>query len=119
MKKFIDDLTVCSNRKLNNDYFILGLTSVKPLPAMLPGQFAEVKVENNPAVFLRRPISVHDVDYAKNILYLLVKIVGEGTRTLSFLETGNTLNLVYPLGNTFTTEDVKNVLLVGGGCGQW
>jgi len=117
MKKIIDDLTVCSNRKLNNDYFILGLTSEKPLPAMLPGQFAEVKVENNPAVFLRRPISVHDVDYAKNILYLLVKIVGEGTRTLSFLETGNTVNLVYPLGNTFTTEGVKNVLLVGGGCG--
>ena len=84
---------------------------------MLPGQFVEIKVDNNPEVFLRRPISVHDVDYDNNILYLLIRIVGEGTKTLAALKTGDTINLVYPLGNTFNTGGVQQVLLAGGGCG--
>ncbi len=117
MKKYINDLTVCSNRRLSDDYFILGLTSSNALPEMLPGQFAEIKVDNNPNVFLRRPISIHDVDYAKNVLYMLVKIVGQGTQTLSTLKVNETVNLVYPLGNTFNMDGVTNVILAGGGCG--
>jgi dihydroorotate dehydrogenase electron transfer subunit len=117
MKKFIHDLTVSSNRKISSDYFVLGVTNEVPLPQMLPGQFAEIKVDNNPNVFLRRPISIHDVDYDKNILYLLIRIIGEGTQTMSQLKVGEKVNLVYPLGNTFNIDGVKNVLLAGGGCG--
>lgn len=117
MKKFIHNLTICSQRFLGKDYFVLGVTSDALLPEMFPGQFAEIKVDNNPEVFLRRPISIHDVDYEKNILYLLIRIVGEGTQTLSHLKPGEKVNLVYPLGNTFNVSGVKNVLLAGGGCG--
>lgn len=117
MKKTIQDLTVSSNKLIGKDYFILGVTDKDPLPEMFPGQFAEIKVDNNPSVFLRRPLSIHDVDYDKNILYLLIRIVGEGTRSLSALKTGDRINLVYPLGNTFNIQGVKNVLLAGGGCG--
>ncbi|MCK9611869.1 MAG: dihydroorotate dehydrogenase electron transfer subunit [Bacteroidales bacterium] len=117
MKKYINDLTVCANKKLNPQYFILSLTSKYPLPEMLPGQFVEVKINNNHDVFLRRPISIHQVDYEKNILYLLIKVVGKGTQTLSKLKAGDTLNIIYPLGNTFTYEGVKKALLAGGGCG--
>ena len=117
MKKYIHELTIVSNRKLNDQYFILGLSDSLPLPEMLPGQFVEIKIENNCDVFLRRPISVHDVDREKNILYLLIKIVGNGTHSLSLVKPGEKLNIVYPLGNTFNTENVSNVLLAGGGCG--
>jgi len=117
MKKYIQDLIIVSNRKLNDDYFILGLSDTHSLPEMLPGQFAEVKVEHNTDVFLRRPISVHDIDRANNILYLLIKIIGKGTHSLSLLKAGEKLNLVYPLGNSFDLEHVSNVLLAGGGCG--
>ncbi len=117
MKKYIHDLTIVSIRKLNSQYFILGLSDTLPLPEMLPGQFVEIKVENNCNVFLRRPISVHDVDREKNILYLLIKIVGNGTHSLSLLKQGEKLNLVYPLGNSFNTDNIGNALLAGGGCG--
>ncbi len=117
MKKYQKNLSIVSNIKLNEDYFVLGLNSSDPLPEMLPGQFAEVLVENNPKVFLRRPISIHDVDYQNNILYLLIKIIGEGTRSLSLLKEGMQLNLVFPLGNSFTMDNVGKVLLAGGGCG--
>ncbi len=110
-------MIIVSYRRLNDEYFMLGLTDFEPLPEMFPGQFVEIKVENNPRVFLRRPISVHDVDRENNILYLLVKIVGEGTRSLSHLKVGGKLNLVFPLGNSFNMDHVGNVLLIGGGCG--
>ncbi|MDR1877937.1 MAG: dihydroorotate dehydrogenase electron transfer subunit, partial [Bacteroidales bacterium] len=40
-----------------------------------------------------------------------------GTKVLSSLQSGDKLNILYPLGNSFTTKDVKRPLLIGGGCG--
>lgn len=117
MKKYIHDLKVISNNKISGDYCILELQNEQPLPEILPGQFAEVKVDHNPKVFLRRPLSIHDVDYQKNTISLLIRIIGQGTLSLSQLQAGSILNLVYPLGNSFGMEGVKKPLLIGGGCG--
>lgn len=118
MKKHIQDLRVIDNQVISANYFLLILSSDQVLPDMLPAQFAEVKVENSPNTFLRRPISIHDVDKDKNELHLLIEKKGEGTHTLANLKTGDNLNLVYPLGNTWSKPDkINRVLLVGGGCG--
>ncbi|MDR1584865.1 MAG: dihydroorotate dehydrogenase electron transfer subunit [Prevotellaceae bacterium] len=119
MKKFMLDLTVKENIPLENRYFLLKLTSNDRLPEMLPGQFAEVRVDDAPTVFLRRPVSIHYVDYVNNELWLLIQIVGGGTRKLSGLRAGNTLNLLFPLGNTFKLDTGKNsrIMLIGGGAG--
>ncbi|MDU1633765.1 MAG: dihydroorotate dehydrogenase electron transfer subunit, partial [Bacteroides ovatus] len=55
MKKFILDLTVTENIRLNANYVLLKLTSQSLLPEMLPGQFAELRVDGSPTTFLRRP----------------------------------------------------------------
>lgn len=118
MKKMID-LIVKENKQLNNQYFLLILSASDGLPDMLPGQFVEVRVDNSPETFLRRPISINFVDTKKNELWLLIQIVGEGTRKLSLLKQGELLNLLFPLGNSFTLPlkiDSK-LLLVGGGVG--
>lgn len=117
MKKFIHDLKVVANKRLNSEYFRLKLTHYDLLPDILPAQFAEIRVEESPQTFLRRPISIHDVDYEKNIVSLLIRIAGKGTEKLSYLQKGDFLNLVYPLGNTFSMPENDNILLVGGGCG--
>lgn len=119
MKKFIRDLIVKKNIVLNDQYFLLVLVSDDPLPEMLPGQFVEVQVENSSTTFLRRPISINFVDYQKNELWLLIQVVGDGTRKLSTLQAGNLINLIFPLGNTFTLPENKkaNILLIGGGVG--
>jgi dihydroorotate dehydrogenase electron transfer subunit len=57
------------------------------------------------------------VDYSKNTFRLLIQIKGEGTRRLSLLKPGDSLNVMYPLGNSFSIPSTKDVLLVGGGCG--
>jgi dihydroorotate dehydrogenase electron transfer subunit len=119
MKKFMSDLIVRKNEVLNNQYSLLILTSPEKLPEMLPGQFAEVRVDNSSTTFLRRPISINFVDYEKNELWLLVQKVGDGTRKMCEAKEGDVMNLVYPLGNTFTLPETKDakILLVGGGVG--
>ena len=66
MKKFILDLTVTENIKLHTNYVLLKLTSPSLLPEMLPGQFAELRVDSSPTTFLRRPISINFVDKQRN-----------------------------------------------------
>jgi dihydroorotate dehydrogenase electron transfer subunit len=84
-----------------------------------PGQFVEVLVEGSREVMLRRPISVHDVDEEAGTMTLLVQVVGNGTRKLAELQSGDHLNMVYPLGHGFTSDlrPQTSALLVGGGAG--
>lgn len=117
MKKYIHDFQIIANRRVNEEYFVLSLSGNRQLPEIKPGQFVQVRVDNAPNTFLRRPFSVYDVDYKKNILYLLIQIVGEGTRILSELKKGEILNLIYPLGNSFSLPDGEKALLIGGGVG--
>lgn len=119
MKKFILDLTVNSVEALSDKHVLIKLTDDKPLPEMLPGQFVEVRVDNSPSTFLRRPISINNVDHDRNELWLLVAAVGDGTRQLQKLQKGDRLNCMLPLGNSFTmpTDSAQKVLLVGGGVG--
>jgi dihydroorotate dehydrogenase electron transfer subunit len=118
MAKRVEDLKVIDNKRLTNDLFIIELESGKQLPEMMPGQFVQVKVEGSPETFLRRPISLHDVDFSNNSIRLLIQVAGKGTEALSRLIKGDKLNLIYPLGNTFSLpQENEKVLLVGGGCG--
>jgi len=120
MKKYVLDLTVRQVEQLSPRHVLLRLTHEQPLPEMLPGQFVEVRVDNSPTTFLRRPISINFVDSEKNELWLMVAMIGEGTRQLGRLAPGDTLNCVLPLGNTFTmpSNADERVLLVGGGVGM-
>lgn len=115
MKKIIDFI-IKENRHLNADTFLLVLYSPE-LPEIKAGQFVNVKIEDSPSTFLRRPISVHDVDSENSLLYLLIKIAGKGTAKLSGLKTGEKINIVVPLGNYFTQPKQGRCLLIGGGVG--
>lgn len=120
MKKYILDLVVTQNIQLHANYVLIKLTHVKPLPEMLPGQFAEIRVDGSNTTFLRRPISINYVDKTKNEVWFLVQLVGDGTRKLATVKPGDMVNVVMPLGNGFTMpQDVTKVktLLVGGGVG--
>jgi len=119
MKKYMLDLILKENKVLSNQYNLLILTSAGKMPDILPGQFAEVRVDGSPSTFLRRPISIHYVDYELNELWLLIQVKGDGTRHLAAMKPGESLNLLFPLGNSYTEPSNldANVLLVGGGCG--
>ena len=113
------DMKVTENCRLHKNYCLLKLTSDEALPEMMPGQFVEVLVDNSPTTFLRRPISINYIDKATNELWLLIQLVGDGTRRMAEYKTGDIVNIMLPLGNSFTVPADKNqkLLLIGGGVG--
>lgn len=111
MKKYCMDLTVASNEHISDHHVLLKLTSKRPLPEMMPGQFVNIHVEDSPTTFLRRPISINFVDVSRNELWLLVAAVGEGTKHMAKLKAGDTLNCLFPLGNGFSDlAAIKSVI---------
>lgn len=118
MMKTILDLTVRSVEPLSERHVLLRLTHGEPLPDMLPGQFVEVRIDETPGTFLRRPISINMVDRQHNELWLMVAMVGNGTRRLGSLHAGDVVNCVLPLGNGFSPLTTHHSpLLIGGGVG--
>lgn len=122
--KSIVDFRVEEVRPCGDRAVLLRLSAPGAMPECLPGQFVQVRVDGSKDTFLRRPISIHWADSAAGVLWLLVQLVGEGTRALSRLRAGDSLNAVMPLGNGFSGLDALRAaaaeprpLLVGGGVG--
>jgi len=119
MNKAVENLVVLENRRLTAHHSLLRLTSSTSLPPMIPGQFVEVLADGSTSTFLRRPISINLFDADNNELWLLVAIVGDGTKAIASKEKGDKLNCIFPLGNGFSIDinPASRVLLVGGGVG--
>jgi dihydroorotate dehydrogenase electron transfer subunit len=81
-----------------------------------PGQFVMVRCGDGEEFQLRRPFSIHQLEGKR--LALLFNVVGRGTHWLSKRQSGDSLDLLGPLGNGYTIHpDSKNLLLVAGGIG--
>lgn len=107
---------VLSNNRFIASAFLMWLEAPEIARACQPGQFVMVKCGQHTT--LRRPLAIHQVDANGQNLALLYAVVGRGTAWLSSLKTGHTVNLLGPLGNSFTLlPNTKNVLMVTGGLG--
>nr|WP_280121641.1 dihydroorotate dehydrogenase electron transfer subunit [Duncaniella muricolitica] len=118
--KQVNDFIITRMTRYNDMYSRLTLAPAdgSMLPAILPGQFVQVAA-NTPGVFLRRPISINDVNYDQNTIDLLIRKAGKGTSTLVALKEGDKLNILLPLGNGFSLDVASGsrLLLIGGGVG--
>ena len=117
MKKITDFRLIEKKEWAKSTYLLL--QSDEPLEEIKAGQFVQVRVDDAQHTYLRRPISIHDVDYQNRTITLLVQRVGEGSNKIADTELNDTLNIIYPLGNGFTLPEDKNqkAILVGGGIG--
>ncbi len=102
--------TIIENKIIADSVFMIKLSGDSG--DIVAGQFVNIKLEN---FFLRRPISVADVQ--EDVLTLIYKVVGSGTKALSLLCSGEELKILCGLGNGFTITDHKNPILIGGGVG--
>ncbi|NCB04853.1 MAG: dihydroorotate dehydrogenase electron transfer subunit [Clostridia bacterium] len=105
--------TIRENKSLTRDVFRMTLCG-DTSGITRPGQFVNVQLAGK---YLRRPISV--CDWSDGTLTLIYKVVGGGTRQMSGMKPGETLDLLCPLGNGFDPDACagKRVALVGGGVG--
>ncbi len=80
----------------------------------VPGQFINIKLDG---FYLRRPISVHDVDREAGTVTIIYKVVGEGTEYMMNMTEGE-LDVLSGLGNGFDTSlSGDEPMVVGGGVG--
>lgn len=121
MAKFINDFTIINTRRLTARYQLLTLQAPQhcDLSEVKPGQFVQVRIDNK-TTFLRRPISIHDVDVVNKTITILVNRAGDGSNWLCDQPRDATINIMWPLGNGFSipsSTSTQSVLLVGGGVG--
>ena len=84
-----------------------------------PGQFLDIKVGDG-EFFLRRPISIYNVDKENEIVEFIFQVKGRGTEALSKRKVGDKIDILGPLGNgTFTVKEYDNVAIIGGGIGTY
>ena len=105
-------LKVISNKKIaKNTYESILEGDVSDVTAA--GQFVNIKLDG---FFLRRPISVCEVD--GNKLTIIYKAVGQGTEKMAEAEVGTEWQTLTGLGNGYDlTESGERPLLLGGGAG--
>ena len=120
MKKIIKDFIVRERCELSKMYSLLKLSPADgtQLIDVHHGQFVQVAVSGSKNTFLRRPISICNIDTDRNELWLLVRLAGDGTAALLRSERGDVINLILPLGNGFSiSSPSQSLLLIGGGVG--
>lgn len=114
---FVEDAEILEHVHCDGDQHILRLRAPKIADRALPGSFIHLRCD--PQRPLRRPISIMRAHTDSGEIELLYKVFGEGTRLLSQRETGETLNLIGPIGNPFVLHPERSrPLLIGGGVGM-
>ena len=102
---------ILSNTPLTENVFKMVLKGdISQITA--PGQFVNIKLDG---LYLRRPISVCDVD--GDSLTIIYKVVGKGTKQMSQMQEGK-LDVLTGLGNGYDLSAAGDKpVLLGGGVG--
>ena len=104
--------------QLKNDIFKFSVEAKEIVKISKPGQFIEIRVTDQVEPFLRRPISIYNID--GEAVEFIFQVKGKGTEILSHKKVGDTINVLGPLGNgTFTVKEYKKVAIIGGGIGTY
>jgi len=104
--------TILSNTALTDSVYKMVLSG-DTSRITAPGQFVNLKLAGK---FLRRPISVCDVEEGK--LTIIYKVVGKGTAQMAAMTPGETLDILTGLGNGYDLAKCGDApLLIGGGVG--
>lgn len=83
-----------------------------------PGQFLNIRVNNEVEPLLRRPISIYNLDKENGILEFIFQVKGRGTKILAQRTIGEKIDILGPLGyGSFKFNEYKNIAIIGGGIG--
>lgn len=104
--------------QLKSDIFKYSVEAPDIVKDAKQGQFIELRVSDNVEPFLRRPISIHNMDKENGILEFIFQVKGKGTKILSEKVEGDLIDIIGPLGHgTFEYNDFQNIAIIGGGIG--
>jgi dihydroorotate dehydrogenase electron transfer subunit len=102
-------------RDLGGGYFLLKIAAPLIAAAAKPGNFVMARVSPAMDPLLRRPLGI--LEARPPYIWFYFQVLGGGTRLLSGLRPGDSLDLLGPLGNSLPELPDKRVLLIAGGRG--
>ena len=105
---------VLSQEAFPGEQYVLRLRAPRVAAAARPGQFAHLQCD--PALPMRRPLSIMLAEPHHGVVSFLYKVVGRGTALLAQRRPGDRLPLLGPIGRGFEVT-VRRPVLLGGGVG--
>ncbi|GAB6100716.1 dihydroorotate oxidase B electron transfer subunit [Halanaerocella petrolearia] len=115
IREIVSQTEICSN------HFKMVINAPEIANQSLPGQFLHLKwakdlKQSDP--LLRRPISFNSINQETGTITLIYRVIGRGTKLLSNLQAGDKIDLMGPLGESFSIpKSTDKVAVVGGGMG--
>jgi len=117
-KIIVEKSEVIKNKKLGRGFHVLTIAPFSKLKAIGPGQFVHIRIPDS-NIFFRRAFSIYDIDLKNNSFDIIFKVFGRGTKLMSGMAEGGTVDILGPLGNNFKLPVKKEtVFLAGGGIGM-
>lgn len=114
-EKGIIEAIITSNEKVTDGIYSMWLKGEEIVQNANPGQFVSLYCKEG-SQLLPRPISICEIDKESGTLRLVYRVVGKGTKEFSRMNAGDTIRVMGPLGNGFSMEG-KKAILIGGGIG--
>ena len=108
-------VVITDQTRLAEGIFSMWLKAEDIAAAALPGQFVSLYSWDG-STLLPRPISICEIEPSRGCIRLVYRVAGKGTEGFSILTAGDRIEVMGPLGNGFTPEGEK-ALLIGGGIG--
>ncbi len=110
--------TILSQRSIAKGYMEMSFLWPEECETPRPGQFLTIRIQKQPVPLLRRPFALSGFNRESRTASIIYQIRGTGTEILSDLSEGSDLDVLSPLGNSFTFPTVgEKPLLIAGGIG--
>jgi len=112
----LEQAEILTQEAFPGEQYILRVQAPECASRAVPGSFAHLTCD--PAVPMRRPLSIMRVDADLGWLEFLYKPQGPGLMHLAARVPGESISLLGPIGNGFTPDPARpSVLAIGGGVG--
>jgi len=113
---FLEEGRVLRHTQFDGDQYVIRVQAPQCAAHAEPGSFAHLTCD--PAIPMRRPLSLMRVDPQAGWIEMLYKVVGPGLHALAARKEGDTLSVLGPIGRGFMPHlERPRALLIGGGVG--
>ena len=113
---FLEAARVLKQTAYDGEQLVLRVHAPKCAARAEPGSFVHLTCD--PAIPMRRPLSIMRADAGAGWIEILYKVLGPGLQALASRKVGETISTLGPIGRPFEVHPERpRVLLIGGGVG--
>jgi dihydroorotate dehydrogenase electron transfer subunit len=113
---FLEEARVLQQTAYDGEQFVMRLHAPKCAARAEPGSFVHLTCD--PAIPMRRPLSIMRADAGAGWIEALYKVTGSGLHALAARKPGDTVSTLGPIGHPFEPHPERpRPLLIGGGVG--